>query len=38
MEETIKDICETNFGTAYETYRLAIKQILQSDYKMWTIT
>ena len=26
MESIIKDAYETNFGTAYETYKIAIKQ------------
>ena len=26
MEQVLKDICESNFGTAYETYKEAVKK------------
>ena len=33
MNDIIKEVYETNFGTAYEVYKEAVKQI-PSDYKM----
>ena len=34
MNEIIKEVYETNFGTAYEVYKEAVKQIIPSYYKM----
>ena len=34
MEEVIKEVYESNFGTAYETYKEAVKHIIVLDYKM----
>ena len=33
-QKTIKEIYETNFGTAYETYKDAVKRIAVLGYKM----
>ena len=34
MNDIIKEVYETNFGTAYEVYKEAVKKIILSDYKM----
>ena len=34
MNDIIKEVYETNFGTAYEVYKEAVKKIIPSDYKM----
>ena len=34
MEEVIKGVYETQFGTAYEVYKDAVKQIVVLDFKM----
>ena len=34
MEEVIKQVYESNFGTAYETYKEAVKRIRVLDFKM----
>ena len=36
-QKTIKDIYETNFGTAYETYKEAVKKIIILDFRMLKI-
>ena len=34
MEAIIKEVYESNFGTAYETYKEAVKRIIVFDCKM----
>ena len=34
MEAIIKEVYESNFGTAYETYKEAVKMIIVLDFKM----
>ena len=34
MEKVIKEVYESNFGTAYETYKEAVKSIIVLDFKM----
>ena len=34
MDEVIKDIYQSNFGTAYEVYKEAITRIVVLDFKM----
>ena len=34
MEEVIKQVYESNFGSAYETYKEAVTNIIVLDFKM----
>ena len=34
MEEVIKEVYESNFGSAYETYQESVKKITVLDFKM----
>jgi len=34
MDDVIKEVYESNFGTAYETYKEAVKRIIVLDFKM----
>ena len=34
MEEVIKEVYESNFGSAYETYKESVKRIVVLDSKM----
>ena len=34
MEAIIKEVYESNFGAAYETYKEAVKKIIVLDFKM----
>ena len=34
MNEIIKEVCETNFSTAYEVYKEALKRIAILDFKI----
>ena len=35
MEEVIKGVYETQFATAYETYKEAVKRIVVLDFKTY---
>ena len=34
MEEVMKDVYQSNFGTAYETYKEAVTMIIVLDFKV----
>ena len=34
MEAIIKEVYESNFGTAYETYKEAVKKTIVLDFKV----
>ena len=34
MEEVIKEVYESNFGSAYETYKESVNNIIVLDFKV----
>ena len=34
MEEVIKEVCESNFGSAYGTYKESVTNTIVLDFKM----